>query len=309
MFSHLKDPATEPYDLVVFDEAHKLSADRQPDLRVRKTARYRLAEAIAGAEVDGERWALPWSAHHLLLLTATPHMGKEYPYYFLWRLLLPDTLSTFDAFADFPQESRRRHFVRRTKEEMVHFDESPLFPQRNCDTLSYDLKQGPESEQELYDETTDYIESYYNRARFLNRTAVQLAMSVFQRRLASSTYALLRSFERRKAKLEGMIDDIRSGRLSEEQLAQQQMRLDDTDDIFETHTADEYAAGEGEGEQQEEFEDKVLAGAVAVSLAELETERLKVEELLTKACNLYATGEESKFEKPPGSTPCPQLQQ
>ena len=297
MFAHLKDPETAPYDLVVFDEAHKLSANREQDLRVRKTDRYRLAEAIAGAEPDGKRWRLPWSAHHLLLLTATPHMGKEYPYFSLWRLLLPDTLSTPEAFADFPRESRRRHFIRRTKEEMVRLDEKPLYPRRNCDTLSYELTQGPGSEQELYDETTDYIATYYNRARFLNRSAARLAMGVFQRRLASSTYALMRSFERRKQKLEVLIDDIRSGRLSEVQLGLQQNVLDGLDDVFETRTSDESAAGEDGGEEQEDFEGEALAGTVAVNLAELEVERQRVEELLDKARTLYEAGEESKFEK------------
>src|SRR5262249_4246636 len=78
MFGRLQEPTTAPYDLVVFDEAHKLSANREPDFRVRKTDRYRLAEALAGAGADGDRWALHWSAQHLLLLTATPHMGKDY---------------------------------------------------------------------------------------------------------------------------------------------------------------------------------------------------------------------------------------
>ena len=246
MFGHLKDSQTDAYDLVVFDEAHKLSADRQPDFRVRKTDRYKLAEALAGAEVEDERWELPWSAQHLLLLTATPHMGKDYPYYFLWRLLLPDALSTYDAFDTFPRESRQRHFIRRTKEEMVRFDGAPLYPQRNCATLSYELSQGPESEQELYDETTEYIGYYYNRAGVLNQSAARLAMSVFQRRLASSTYALLRSFERRQEKLAGLIDDIRNGRLTEEQLVRQQRSLDKLDDIFETRTADEETASEDE---------------------------------------------------------------
>ena len=214
VFNRLRDPQTEPYDLVVFDEAHKLSANRLPDFRVRKTNRYKLAEAIAGAGEDSADWKLPWSAQHLLLLTATPHMGKDYPYYFLWRLLLPDTLSTYDAFDKFPRELRQRHFIRRTKEEMLHFDGKPLYPQRNCDTLSYNLSDGLESEQELYDETTEYIRDYYNRAKVLNRSAAQLAMSVFQRRLASSTYALKRSFERRSAKLEALIDDIRNGHLT-----------------------------------------------------------------------------------------------
>lgn len=273
MFRHLKDPAMGAYDLVVFDEAHKLSADRQPDFRVRKTDRYKLAEALSGSHVEGDRWELPWSAQHLLLLTATPHMGKDNPYYFLWRLLLPEVLSTRDAFDAFPGESRRRHFVRRTKEELVHFDGSPLYPQRNCDTLSYELSPG---EQEVYDETTKYLNYYYNRARVLNRSAVRLAMSVFQRRLASSTYALLRSFERRIEKIEGLIDDIRSGRLTEEDLARLQRNLDHLDDVFESRTADEESVISDEGEQHEEFEGNALGGTIAVNLNELETERLEV---------------------------------
>ena len=297
MFARLKDPETAPYDLVVFDEAHKLSADREQDLRVRKTGRYRLAEAIAGAEADGERWRLPWSAYHLLLLTATPHMGKEHPYFYLWRLLLPDTLSTYDAFVDYPKESRHRHFIRRTKEELVRFDEKPLYPQRNCDTLSYELTQGPGSEQELYDETTDYIANFYNRAQLLNRSAARLVMSVFQRRLASSTYALMRSFERRKEKLEGLIDDIKIGRLNEEQMGTEQGRLEDLEDIFDTRTFDESAAGEDGGADQEEFEEKALGATVAISLFELEEELLKVEKLLDKARTLDEAGEESKFER------------
>ena len=297
LFGCLKDTATQPYDLVVFDEAHKLSADRQPDFRVRKTDRYRLAEALAGAEVDGDRWRLPWSAQHLLLLTATPHMGKDHPYYFLWRLLLPDTLSTGDAFDAFPRDSRPRHFIRRTKEELVHLDGAPLYPQRNCDTLSYDLSQGREGEQELYDDTTEYLRVYYNRARVLNRSAARLAMSVFQRRLASSTYALMRSFERRLDKIEGLIEDIRDGRLTEEALARLQRNLDDIEDVFESRTADEDASIEDQGEQHEEFESQALGATVAVTLGELETERLKVEELLGKARRLFDAGEESKFEK------------
>ena len=297
MFSRLGDPTTEPYDLVVFDEAHKLSASRQPDFRVRKTSRYYLAEAIAGAGWDDERWALPWSAQHLLLLTATPHMGRDFPYYSLWRLLLPDALSTEQAFNKFPKESKQRHFIRRTKEEMVHFDGSPLYPERRCDTLSYGLTEGPNGEKELYEETTDYIQDHYNRARMLNRSAARLAMSVFQRRLASSTYALMRSFERRVEKLEDLIERIRDGSLSEEQLNRQQRRLDDDDDVFETRTADELAAADGDVEQEEAFEDRALVGTVATSLAELEVERLKVEALLKKARSLFARGEESKFEK------------
>ena len=297
MFGRLREDATEPYDLAVFDEAHKLSADRGPDFRVRKTDRYRLAEALAGAGADDARWALPWSARHLLLLTATPHMGKDRPWYYLWRLLLPDVLSTWEAFAGFPPEARRKHFVRRTKEEMVRFDGTPLFPQRRCATLGYRLSPGPDGERALYDETGDYIRDHYNRARLLNRSAARLAMSVFQRRLVSSTWALMRSFERRHEKLEGFIDDIRSGRTAEERLAERQRRLDGLRDPFETRTADEEAAPDSGLEQNEDAESEALGGTVAVTLAELEAERLKVAELLARARRLCDAGEESKFEK------------
>src|SRR5260370_24094507 len=164
MFSRLQEPEVLPYDLVVFDESHKLAADREPDLRLRKTDRYRLAEALAGIPSEVERWSLQWSCQHLLLLTATPHMGKDYPYYCLWRLLEPDALATIDAFNAYPLDARRRHFIRRTKEELVYFAGKPIYPPRYPNTLSYDLNTGEVREQRLYDETTSYIQTYTNRA-------------------------------------------------------------------------------------------------------------------------------------------------
>jgi hypothetical protein len=88
-------------------------------------------------------------------------MGKDFPYYAIWRLLEPDVLSTVDAFNAYPSDARCRHFIRRTKEEMVDFQGKRLYPDRVSDTLSYDLTQGDVSEQTLYDETTHYIDYYY----------------------------------------------------------------------------------------------------------------------------------------------------
>ena len=152
MFAHLREPGVVPYDLVIFDEAHKLSADRGNDLRVRKTERYKLAEAIAGVGGVTHAWRMPWAAHHILLLTATPHQGKDYPFYALWRLLEPEVLSTPEALEEYPPERRQDHFLRRTKEEMVYLNGQPLYPRRISDTLGYDLTQGDISEQTLYDE-------------------------------------------------------------------------------------------------------------------------------------------------------------
>ncbi len=293
-FGRLQEPGVWPYDLVVFDEAHKLAADREPALRLRKTDRYRLAEALAGIPTEEPRWKLSWHCHHLLLLTATPHMGKDFPYYCLWRLLEPQALSTVEAFRALPEQHRRRHFIRRTKEEMVYFNGTPIYPQRISDTLSYELTP---VERELYRRTTDYIRVYYSRARMRNRPAARLAMSVFQRRLASSTYALLRSFQRRREKLAGQLEDLRAGRISLEALRMSQHRLDSSvRQVLDQMTADEERAWEGR-EENEYAEEVVLAASVAVNLAELETELGEVQELLALAQLAYEAGGEAKFEK------------
>src|SRR6266699_3690018 len=296
MFSRLQEAEVAPYDLVVFDEAHKLAADREADLRMRRTERYQLAEALVGIPGEDERWSLAWNCHHLLLLTATPHMGKDFPYYCLWKLLEPDALATIDAFNAYPQDARRRHFIRRTKEELVYFDGEPIYPPRISNTLSYLLNSGEVSEQQLYEATTRYISTFYNRARLLNRSAARLAMSVFQRRLASSTYALLRSFERRAQKLTKLVEDMRSGRLNPVQLEASQQTLNEVADVFDEKTADEEETSAGQ-EENERSEDRLLDGVLATSLAELQAELQQVETLLDLARKVYAAGEESKFEK------------
>jgi SNF2 family DNA or RNA helicase len=296
LFSRLQEDEVPPYDLAIFDEAHKLAANRGADFRVRRTDRYRVAEALAGVTGEEKRWSLSWSCRHLLLLTATPHMGKDFPYYCLWKLLEPEALSTLDAFNAYPPEARQRHFLRRTKEELVYFDESLIYPTRISNTLSYKLSQGEVSEQALYDDTTHYIQTFYNRAQVLNRSATRLAMSVFQRRLASSTWALLRSFERRAKKLEKLIEAIRSGQLDWPGVEKEQHKLDTLADVFDEKTADEENDVSGE-EENERNENDLLGGTLATSLKELEAELHQVKQLLNLAELVYKAGEESKFEK------------
>jgi len=295
MLARLRESDVTPYDLAIFDEAHKLSARLEDGFTLRRTERYKLAEALAGVHSLDAEYRLPWSCRHLLLLTATPHMGNDFPYYCLWRLLEPEILSTKEAFDAYPPQSRRHHFIRRTKEEMVRFDGSRIFPSRASDTLSYELSQGDVSEQALYDRTTDYMREYYNRARILNRSAARLAMGVFQRRLASSTYALMRSFERRLMKLDGIIEDVRAGRLTTEQLLSLQDRLR-VRDIEEDKTADEEQAEDGL-EENEAAELAAMAGVVARNLGDLEVERNQVRDLLDLARKVYDLGEDSKFQK------------
>ena len=298
VFGWLREAETPPYELVVFDEAHKLAASRQND-RVRRTMRYQLAESLAGCADAGNSFrGLNWSARHLLLLTATPHMGKDSPYYFIWRLLVPESLGTEEAFRRFPAEMRTRHFIRRTKEEMVGLDGKPLYPQRECLTFSYDLSQGADGEQALYERTTTYLRNTYGRA-LTNRPAMQLAMSVFQRRLASSTWALLRSFERRVEKLGRIVADLQSGEMSAADLQGRQGQIDRnySEDFFDTYSADEDMREGGGGEGHEEYEDAVLGAVVSIAIDELKHEIEILNELSAQARRLHAAGRESKFEK------------
>jgi len=209
-------------------------------------------------------------------------------------LLDPWVFTTPKALAAYPFAQRSRYFLRRVKEEMLTLEGRPLYPLRVADTLGYALRQGEISEQTLYDRTTAYLETYYNRAQLLNRSAARLAMSVLQRRLASSTWALLRSLERRLTKLDGLIAEVRQGRLSMAQLDLLQQTLSGEDDPFEARTADEEKGGDGR-EDNEDAEERLLQGVIARSLVDLEIERAQVAALLDLARRVYALGDEAKF--------------
>lgn len=295
MFEALRQAglAGKAYDLVVVDEAHKLSADRDPDMRVRKTARYELGEALAGIPGAPE-WDLGWKPASLMLLTATPHMGKEYPYFALWRLLEPDTFTTPETLRAFPTERRDRYFVRRTKEEMVTLDGRPLYPVRKCDTLGFDLSP---AEQTLYEDATAYIRTLYNSASGLNRSAARLVMGVFQRRLASSTAALRASLYRRSDRLSKLIELVQAE--GSDALVRAQdiaaRKANDQGDLLDKTTADEDAV-EG-GEAHEAAEDTTLGVTTAATIADLMVERDTVDSLVRQADRILARGNESKFDK------------
>ncbi|MEK7679377.1 MAG: helicase-related protein, partial [Deltaproteobacteria bacterium] len=136
----------------------------------------------------------------------------------------------------------------------------------------------------------------YNKAKLLNREAARLAMSVFQRRLASSTFALLRSFERRIEKLDKLTLDAQDGKITPDQLVTLQHRIHEDDDVFESKTADDESSEDGR-EENERAEEKLLQGVVAVSLADLLAEREYVRRLLNLAREVEHSGQESKFDK------------
>lgn len=303
-FARLSSADTPPYDLVVFDEAHKLAATSE-NRRTRKTRRYRLAEALAGcAPPEGDFSGLARSCRHLLLLTATPHMGKDSPYHHLWRLLDPQVFATGEACKRFPVRERGRHFIRRTKEEMLDLAGDPLFRQRRCDTFDYRLSPGALGEQALYDATTDYLLNIYDRARTPtrsknNRGAVRLAMGVLQRRMASSTWALSRSFERRIRSLQATVEALRTGRMTASELRREQHDLEHhySGDFFENRGADDDALDEGGTEANEAYEAAVLGAVATVAIEELQDEMETLKGLNRRARAILDSGNESKFEK------------
>ena len=273
----------QPYDLVVFDEAHKLSARYELDGTVDTSKRYELAERIAAQEKN------------LLLLTATPHMGKDDAYYFLWRLLLPEHLAAQKAFERLPDKEKSKHLLRRMKEEMITFDGEPIYPPRLSRTIAYPLKQGGVSEQSLYDAVTAYCEKYFDLAGQYNRSAAKMAMMVLQRRLASSTFALLQSLIRRAEKLQITLRSLQDGKLSTEGLERTQAELSDVD-FREEKTGDEeeFVGGKEEAEKVDEDLERATASR---SIAELETEIAHVQNLVELARKVYNLKAESKFEK------------
>jgi superfamily II DNA or RNA helicase len=184
------------WDLVVVDEAHKMSATYFGG-EVKYTKRYRLGEMLSGL------------TRHFLLLTATPHNGKERDFQLFLALLDADRFE--GKYRPDTHESDASDLMRRmVKEELVRFDGTPLFPERRAYTVSYKLS---DAEAVLYREVTNYVREEFNRAdRVLEggrRGTVGFALTVLQRRLASSPAAIYASLKRRRERLESNLRDAR----------------------------------------------------------------------------------------------------
>jgi superfamily II DNA or RNA helicase len=179
--------AAAHFDLIIVDEAHKMSAYIYGE-KTQKTARYKLGEILSR------------NSDHLLFLTATPHKGDPENFRLLIDLLEPGFFATSDMLQQSIENKDNPLFIRRMKEDLKDFNGKPLFLPRHVKTIKFNLS---EKEKYLYNEVSKYVNEQYNKALAKEkRRNIAFALVILQRRLASSTYALLNSLERRKTKLE-----------------------------------------------------------------------------------------------------------
>jgi len=153
-------------------------------------------------------------SRHLLLMTATPHAGKEEDFQLFLALLDSDRFEGRyrDGVHAVDSEGLMRRMV---KEELLTFEGKPLFPERRAQTLPDKLSPG---ERDLYEAVTTYVREQMNRAEQLKAqgegrrgNTVGFALTVLQRRLASSPEAILRSLERRRRRLETKRQGLHAG--------------------------------------------------------------------------------------------------
>ena len=185
------------WDLVIVDEAHKMSAYSQDH----KTMAYQLGEALSDR------------TDHFLLMTATPHKGDPANFSLFLRLLDKDVYADIKSL----EEAMRRHeapfYLRRVKEAMVTFPDpdtgkvKSLFTRRLVRTIEFEIDS---DEWDLYNSLTEYVQEQSIKAAeddSARGRALGFTMAMLQRRFASSIYALRRSLERIRDKREKVLKD------------------------------------------------------------------------------------------------------
>ena len=266
------------WDLVVCDEAHRMAASFFGG-EVKYTKRYQLGQLLGS------------HCRHLLMMTATPHNGREEDFQLFMALLDADRFE--GKFRDGVHKSDASDMMRRlTKEELLQFDGRPLFPERRAYTAQFELS---DAEAALYRNVTTYVREEMNRAeRFgdddqKRRNNVGFALQILQRRLASSPAAIHESLKRRKERLEARLAetkllsrgaDVTSAAAT--QSAEPQIDPDDFDEATE--------------EEIEAVEEQVLDRATAArTIAELETEILTLQRLEGEARRVRSSGTDTKW--------------
>src|SRR5262245_313765 len=265
------------WDLVVCDEAHKMSATFFGG-EIKYTKRYRLGQLLSTL------------TRHFLLMTATPHNGKEEDFQLFMALLDGDRFE--GRFRDGVHTADVSDLMRRmVKESLLKFDATPLFPERIAYTVPYRLS---DAEAHLYKEVTDYVREEFNRAEALQNDkragTVGFALTILQRRLASSPEAICQSLRRRRERLERRLREMellqRGGEVASTiEAGVPTLDEEDVEDL-EDAPDNEVAAAE------EEILDQATA---ARSIAELKGEIETLQRLESLALTVRRSGEDKKW--------------
>ena len=260
------------WDLVIVDEAHRMSARDE----THKSQRYRLGELLRD------------SSDNLLLLTATPHKGDPHNFTLFLQLLDPDAYADVKSIREAMERRRAPFYLRRTKEAMVYFPErqpdgewtaKPVFTKRITNTAGFTMDA---AEFELYQAVTRFVKRQSARAAAQGddprARAVGFLMSLYQRRLASSAHAMRRSLENRANRLE-------EGLKQAQDLARTAPpNLPDWEDLEEL-----------EDTERERLEQMLEAVTLAGNVDEVRKEIAELRQLAGQAATVEAAGREAKL--------------
>ncbi len=272
----MRDLLRADWDLAVIDEAHKCSAtsrwraDEQRE-ELDRTQRYRLAEQIAGA------------CERLLLMTATPHSGDPSRFQNFLKLLEPDQFAIAELAREQIAHDDSPYFLRRQKEDMKDERGADLFVPREVLTQPFRLT---EPELRLYEQVTSYIREFLGQQPGRKGTAVALARTVLQRRLASSLGAIHSSLNNRARRIAARIEEIEATPPADRAKKLAELRLvPELDD-------EELDPDDASEESQEAAAEGVV---VAETLDQMRAEILELERLVALAEQTIEAGEEAKL--------------
>jgi SNF2 family DNA or RNA helicase len=257
------------WDLIIVDEAHKMSAAR----RENKTLAYQLGEALS------ER------TDHYLLMTATPHKGDPENFCLFLELLDRDVYGDVKSLEEAMRRNNAPFYLRRVKEALVTFPDpetgksKKLFTNRKVETIDFELDT---DEWEFYDALTRYVEDQSIKAQATNSAAgraLGFTMAMLQRRFASSVYAVRRSLERMRERRQKILDDPEGYR--REQMVKRMP--EDFDDLTE--------------EEQSDVLEELEQVVASVDPAALRQEIVQLGKLIDHAVILEAREIESKLNR------------
>ncbi len=269
------------WDMIVVDEAHKLSAFNYGNKRYR-SKRYQVMEELSS------------QCDHLLLLTATPHRGRKDTFKNLLQLLDKDIFASDDLVTErvkkVSKDGVNRFFIRRLKEEMRDWEGNPLFKARHTKTTMYELTP---DEKSLYDKVTEYLSRKRKEAKAESNIHVTLALMVMQRRLTSSIFAVMKTLKNRYTALSGLLDELHKN----PGLWNQKQKID-----ISLETLDDFSELDDDERESLEaiFSDprKFKMFTTAKTIDDIKEEATQVKNLFEKAETLYNSNkEEQKLKK------------